>query len=181
MGLHFSSPCKARNKKKTSTVVNIPGHASKCQKLRDELQALLAPPPFEPPVSENHVFQAASPSPKPTELQENLPMELEDTSFKTEVHCDSPAVECICTSCSTSSLCANWKAIIPTIIKLFINYTAATLSKPLSVLGSSISSCAAHCQEQKSTAVLCLCFDCKYLQYLVISLVNHDPSRFRVY
>ena len=180
MGVHFSSPRKKRNKKKTSTIVTIPGHALKRQKLHDEIEALLlAPSSIEPSVSENHSFQAASPIPEPTEPQENLPMELEDTStFESEVHCDSAAAERVRTPCTTSSLCASWKAIIPTIIEPFINYTAATVGKPLSVLSPSISSCVAHCQEQKSTAVLCLCFDRKYLQYVVTSLVNCAPPGF---
>ena len=177
MGLHFSSPHKARNKKKMSTAVNIPGRSFKCQKLLNELQDLLTPPPLEPRLSENHSFQAASHIPEPMEPQESLPMEFEDTFTFVTVTCDSATVEHIHTSRSTSSICASWKAILPTIIEPFINYTVATLGKPLSVLTSSLSSCVVHCQEQKSTTVLCLCFDHKYFQYIVTSLLNYDPHQ----
>lgn len=176
-GLHFSSPRKARNKKKTSTAVNIPGRSFKHQKLLDELQDLLASPPLEPGPSENHSFQAATHIPEPMEPQDSLQMELEDAFTFDTVTCDSAAVECVRTSRSTSSICASWKVLLPTIIEPFINYTAATLGKPLSVLTSSLSSCIAHCQESKSTTVLCLCFNRKYLKYIVTSLVNYDPHQ----
>ncbi|KAI6011172.1 hypothetical protein EDC04DRAFT_2959313 [Pisolithus marmoratus] len=47
IGRHFSSPPKARNKKKTLVTVSVPVHAFKHQKLLDELASLLAPPPSE--------------------------------------------------------------------------------------------------------------------------------------
>ncbi|KAI5998306.1 hypothetical protein EDD15DRAFT_2386945 [Pisolithus albus] len=63
------------------------------------------------------------------------------------------------TTVSSISLCASWQAVIRTIIDPFIKYTTATLGKPLPSLSSPLSSCTAHCREQKVTNLLCLFFD----------------------
>jgi len=46
MGRHFTSPRKVRDKKKTWITASVPGHASKRQKLLDELGNLLTAPSY---------------------------------------------------------------------------------------------------------------------------------------
>ncbi|KIK12801.1 hypothetical protein PISMIDRAFT_82449, partial [Pisolithus microcarpus 441] len=66
----------------------------------------------------------------------------------------------------------SWQAVIQTIIDPFIKYMTAMLGKPLPFLGSPLSLCTAHCQEQKVTNLLCLFFDC----FMSISVSSCDCS-----
>ena len=158
MGRHFTSPRKARDKKKSWIIASLPGHASKRQKLLDKLGELLAAQPSDLKSSLNGDVEAASPTPRPEELLEALPIEPEETlfTFDDKDTCDAME-ECVRPSCPTTrsiSMCVDWKALIPTIIDPFLKYTVAAL-------GSRLSSCISNCQEQKLTTILCLFFDRK--------------------
>ncbi|KAI6045221.1 hypothetical protein EDC04DRAFT_2925069 [Pisolithus marmoratus] len=141
MGRHFSSPRKARNKKKTLATVSVPVHAFKCQKLLDELASLLAPPPSE---SGLHVHSdATSPIHHPMEPPELIEPE-EIMVDSEEVSPADVTVEYTSIACPTKksiSLCESWHAVIRTMIEPFIKYTTATLGKPLPLLHSPLSSC----------------------------------------
>ncbi|KAI6151375.1 hypothetical protein EDD17DRAFT_1513536, partial [Pisolithus thermaeus] len=174
MGRHFCSPQKPWNKKKTSTTVPIRAHALKRQKLLDELADLLSPPSPEPG---SHICSGTtSPTDHPTEPLE--PTEPEEALFMLdveEVSSGNPTVEETHTTRPTEksiSLCASWKAVIRTMIDPFVKYTTAMLGKPLPVLGSLLSSCTAHCQEQKATNILCLFLD----RFTSISVLSCDCS-----
>jgi len=186
MGRHFTSPRKAWDKKKTRITASVPGHASKRQKLLDELGDLLTAQPSELKPSLDSGIDAASPTLQTEETEELLevfPMESEELPFAfddEEMSCGATE-ECVRTSCPTNrsiSECAAWKALIPAIIDPFLKYTAATLGQPLVMLGSWISSCISNCQEQKLTAVLCLFLDRKSLQLLAIFTLNNKSSGF---
>jgi len=165
LGRHFTSPRKPWDKKKSYMTLPIPGHASKWQKLLDELHDLLAvsSEPNQPPSS---VTMAAPPILQPDKPLEVPPMELEDMLVMSDGEDAShgAAMQHVCTTCPTPrsiAACASWKALIPTIIDPFLKYTAATLRQPLVALGSWLSSCTSSCQDQKLTVILCLFFDCK--------------------
>ena len=166
MGWHFTSPRKARDKKKSRITAAVPGHASKRQKLLDELGDLLSTQPSELMPSLNSGGEAASAAPRTEELPEALPMESEEILFTfddEDMSCGATE-QCDRTSCPTSrsiAVCAGWQALIPAIIDPFLQYTAAALGQPLVALGSQLSSCTSNCQEQKLTTVVCLFFDCK--------------------
>jgi len=166
MGRHFTSPRKARDKKKSRITTLLPGHISKRQKLLDKLGDLLAAQPSELKSSLNGAIEVVSPTPLPEELSETLPMEPEEMLFTFDDE-DMPCgamQERLRTACPTTrsiSMCAGWKALIPTIIDPFLKYTAAVLGQPLVALGSRLSSCTSNCQEQRLTTVLCLFFDRK--------------------
>ena len=49
LGIHFTSPHKARNPKKTRTYMNIPGRKTKCQRLLAHLDNLLHKWPTDAP------------------------------------------------------------------------------------------------------------------------------------
>ena len=147
----------------------VPGHASKRQKLLDELHNLLVAS-SEPKQSPS--AKAASPILQsdellqPDEPLEVPPMELEDMIVMSDIEDVShgATTQRVCTIRPTTrsiAVCAGWKALIPTIIDPFLKYTAATLCQPLVPLGSRLSSCTSSCQDQKLTAVLCLFFDRK--------------------
>ncbi|KAI5981055.1 hypothetical protein EDC04DRAFT_2916960 [Pisolithus marmoratus] len=172
MGRHFSSPRKARNKKKTLATVSVPVHAFKRQKLLDKLASLLAPPPSE---SGLHVHSdATSPIHHPMEPPELIEPE-EITVDSEEASPADVTVEytsIVHPTKKSISLCESWHAVIRTMIEPFIKYTTAMLGKPLPLLHSPLSSCTAQCREQKVTNLLCLFFD----RFLSISITSCDCS-----
>ena len=145
--------------------VPVPGHASKWQKLLDGLQDLLVAP-SEPQKLPSSTDVAVSPIVQPEEPLEVPPMELDDLLVMSDGEDVSPCaivqhIHTTCPSARSISVCAAWKALIPTIIDPFLKYMAATLHQLLVALGPCLASCTSSCQEQKSTAVLSLFFDCK--------------------
>ena len=165
LGWHFTSPRKVWDKKKSWMSAPVPGHASKWQKLLNELQDLLAAP-SEPQKLPSSTAVAVSLIVQPEEPLEVPPMELDDLLVMSDGEDASPCAiaQHIRTTHPTArsiSACAAWKALIPTIVDPFLKYMAATLRHPLVALGPHLASCTSSCQEQKSTVVLSLFFDCK--------------------
>ena len=167
LGRHFTSPIKPHDKKKRQLAMPVPGNAVKWKKLEDEICALLvAPSELEQSPRSTIVAAPSSPIIQVEEPLEAFPMEVEDlpvmsddedaSHSATTQHMQTPRF----TARSTSA-CAGWKALIPTIVDPFLKYTAAMFHQPLMSLGSRLSSCTSSCQEQKLTAVLCLFFDRK--------------------
>ena len=166
MGRHFTSPRRTRDKKKSWTIASVPEHASKWQKLLDELGDLLAAQPSELKPLLDSGIEAASPTLWTEELPEVLPMESEELvfTFDDEDMLCGAMEERVHTSCPTNrsiSVCAGWKALIPAIIDPFLKYTTVTLGQPLVTLGSCLSLCTSNCQEQKLTTIVCLFLDHK--------------------
>lgn len=60
-------------------------------------------------------------------------------------------------------LYANWKSLIPTIVTPHLHYMSRTLGKPLSSNPTSLSVCNRDDCDHKSTNILCLLFDRKFL------------------
>ena len=151
--------------------IPIPGHASKWQKLLDELQDLLAAS-SELKQLPSSTAMVASPILQPDKLfhpdepLEVPPMELDDMIVMSDSEDASHGstaqhIRTIRPTPRSIAACAGWKVLIPTIIDPFLKYTAAMLRQPLVALGSWLSSCTSSCQEQKLTTVLCLFFDRK--------------------
>jgi len=152
MGRHFSSPRKQRDRMKSRTSAPVPGHAFKQQKLLDELHDLLAAQPSGPDPPPSSTPQTVSPIPEPAELSEDVPTEPDDTlpTFDDEGVPCGPAMQRVRTSFPTArstSICDSWKAVIPTIVDPFLNYTTATLGQPLVALSSPLAACSAGCQD----------------------------------
>ncbi|KAI6001143.1 hypothetical protein EDC04DRAFT_2973545, partial [Pisolithus marmoratus] len=141
MGRHFSSPRKARNKKKTLATVSVPVHAFKHQKLLDKLASLLAPLPSE---SGLHVHSdATSPIHHPMEPPELIEPEeiMVDSEEASPADVTVEYTSIVRPTKKSISLCESWHAVIRTMIEPFIKYTTATLGKPLPLLCSPLSSC----------------------------------------
>ena len=167
LGRHFTSPIKPHDKKKRQLAMLVPGNAVKWKKLEDEICALLvAPSELEQSPRSTIVAAPSSPIIQVEEPLEAFPMEVEDLPVMSddEDASHSATTQHMRTPCFTArstSACAGWKALIPTIVDPFLKYTAAMFHQPLMSLGSWLSSCTSSCQEQKLTAVLCLFFDRK--------------------
>ncbi|KAI5986589.1 hypothetical protein EDD15DRAFT_2373023 [Pisolithus albus] len=59
---------------------------------------------------------------------------------------------------SPSSLFQNWKAVIPTLVEIFLSYLTRTMGKPIPTPSSTMSHCLQAC-ETKTSVVICLYLD----------------------
>ncbi|KIK23463.1 hypothetical protein PISMIDRAFT_100427, partial [Pisolithus microcarpus 441] len=59
---------------------------------------------------------------------------------------------------SPSAAFQTWKAIIPTLVEIFVSYLTRTMGKPVPTPPSAMSHCAQAC-ETKTSVVICLYFD----------------------
>ena len=144
----------------------VPGNSSKQQKLLNELNNLLSPQPSDPKLSPSTIDRTASPIHELEQPLEALPMQMDEASFTIDAEEESCSVptehfHTVCPTARLISMCASWKALIPTLIDPFLKYMAAMLGQPLSTLGPQLSSCISDCEERNSTAILCLFFDHK--------------------
>ena len=144
----------------------VPGNSSKWQKLLGKLNNLLSPRPLDPKLSPSTIDWTASPIHELEQPLEAPPMEMDEASFTIDAEEESCSVpterfRTVCPTARSISMCAGWKALIPTLINPFLKYMAATLGQPLSMLGPQLSSCISDCEERNSTAILCLFFDHK--------------------
>ena len=144
----------------------VPGNSSKWQKLLGKLNNLLSPRPLDPKLSPSTIDWTASPIHELEQPLEAPPMEMDEASFTIDAEEESCSVpterfRTVCPTARSISMCAGWKALIPTLINPFLKYMAATLGQPLSMLGPQLFSCISDCEERNSTAILCFFFDHK--------------------
>lgn len=180
LGLHFTSPKKCRDPKKTQTFVSIPGVDVKHKRLLDQMTALMSPP----------VLATETPIPNSTPPQSEVPMNIDDTSYiddtmdyvhdadlddhvifvdqsdtgapcPTDMVCEDPGRRLLPNKAS-KNLHSAWKVLIPTLVDAHLKYSARTHGQPLPELHAVISACArSRCVEQRRFSIICLFFDRK--------------------
>ena len=153
IGRHFSSPHKVKNPRKTQTFVSFPGQNSKCQRLLAHLDDLLSHKGAPQP-SACETAPDAAPESSITEV-EMMGIVEEPSAHE---HADRPLTQ----SARLDHFFSNWKSIIPTIVRPYLEYLNETLGKPLTQHVSSLSACLQDCEKQ-STHITGLYFDCQSL------------------
>jgi len=66
---------------------------------------------------------------------------------------------------------SNWKSVIPTIIRPYLEYLSETLGKPVTRHISPLSACSRVCSDKRSTNITCLYFDCESLLFYFLYAV----------
>lgn len=153
MGQHFSSPKKRWDKRKTQTIVTIPGQSAKRQQLLQQLNDL-----FDHKMSSPLPSRTTSPPPEgdvTDALDGTMIQHPGDEPVLEDTTSDYPAP-----SIAASWLYDSWTAVIPTIIEPFLQYLTEMIGKPLTSHDSVLFSChgTATC-EPKHSSILCLYFD----------------------
>ena len=164
---HFSSPCKARNVRKSPQFISIPGQNNKCQQLLDCLNNLLShqqspslshgESSASQPQLNNHTLDALPEyqSAPGDCIQHNIPDD--DNYFpNTENNFTTP----VKTSCHSD----NWKKVIPILVEPFVQYITWMISKPIPLPSLVISFCVQECALKKNM-LICLYFDHTYAHY----------------
>ncbi|KAI6152500.1 hypothetical protein BKA82DRAFT_29556 [Pisolithus tinctorius] len=138
MGQHFSSPKKWRDKWKMQTNVVIPGQDTKQQRLLQHLSDLLNPKSSPPPVP-----STTSPSPlEDTAIDDAHAVQhfdhVNELSFDKDPDYSARHV-------ASGWLYDSWTAVIPTIIKLYLQYLTEMTGKPLAGCVMPLFSCHSGC------------------------------------
>lgn len=179
LGLHFVSPKKSRDVKKTQAFVNIPGVNAKHKRLLDQMATLMNPLPVlhtenlssvsTPPQSEapmsiddanyddptDYIYDANSDDYVVTADQPDQP-----ASHPTDVEHENPRHRLLPDRMSYN-LHSAWKALVPTLVDAFLKYSARTHGHPLPEARPVISACAKRGCAQRRVSIICLFFDRK--------------------
>jgi len=168
LGRHFVSPRKPRDKKKTQTVVNLPGADAKRRRLLAAMEELMTP--------QHQVSTSKPPSPHVLSIDNQLPdsggdiithdveiLDLEpEPALKAE---EAQAKRRISPDQLADSLYSSWSTLIPTLVDVQLKYSARTHGKPFQNPHEVISACTLQCTSTpKRTSLICLFFDRKFLR-----------------
>ncbi|KAG2739058.1 hypothetical protein P692DRAFT_20756820 [Suillus brevipes Sb2] len=188
LGQHFVSPRKARDKRKTQTLVALPGAQLKRRHLLAQMQRLMDPTSSQTVCSPRTTL--GSPSGEADDM--NIPNDFDfagaEDQTSEEVFSErrtdieaSPRKRRILPDKSTDTLYANWQKLVPTLIDPQLSYYARTLGQALEKTHDVISACGTHTCAYKRTNMLCLFFDSNLAQVLLHhGLFPTSPSQPRM-
>lgn len=165
LGHHFVSPHKARDKKKSQVLIEIPGAEAKRRRLLAQMEQLMNPQHHQ--VSESPSLQMNTTTNDPPDPTENSFGDSNDVEmFVPEVEPDftpeqPPSRHRILPDKSTDTLYRSWLALIPTLVQPQVQYTARTQGQPLERVNEVISACTSLKCTGKRTTLICLFFDRK--------------------
>jgi hypothetical protein len=179
LGLHFISPKKSQDPKKTQAFIHIPGVDAKHKRLLDQMATLMNPPPVL------HIQNLSSVSTPP---QSEAMMSIDDsnyddltdyiydansddyvviadqpdpgTSDPTDLEHENPGRRILPNKMS-NNLHSAWKALAPTLVEVFLKYSARTHGHPLPEACPVISACAKCSCAPQRISIICLLFDHK--------------------
>ncbi|KAG1769148.1 hypothetical protein EDD22DRAFT_771437 [Suillus occidentalis] len=166
LGQHFVSLRKARDKRKTQTLVALPGAELKRRHLLTQMQRLMDPTSSQTVCSPR--TRLGSPSGGSNNINisndfdftgaEDQMLEEVSSDMRTDIE-TSPRKRRILPDKSTDALYANWQKLIPTLIDPQLSYHARTLGQALEKTHDVISACGTDTCAHKRTNLLCLFFD----------------------
>jgi len=179
LGLHFISPKKSRDPKKTQAFIHIPGVDAKHKRLLDQMATLMNPPPVlhtqnlssvsTPPQSKATMSIDDSNYDDPTDYiydanSDNYVVIADQpdpgTSDPTDLEHENPGHRILPNKMS-NNLHSTWKALVPTLVEVFLKYSARTHGHPLPEACPVISACAKCSCAPQWISIICLLFDHK--------------------
>lgn len=162
------SPRKARDKRKTQTLIKIPGAEAKRRRLLAEMQQLMKPRGEK---SDPQVLPADLAHPgdcndtaQHINVDDAHPLHSEDVGMLEHPSLDTPAIDTpvkrrILPDKSTNSLYYSWTALVPTLVNHLLRYFGRTQGKTLEIIRPVISACETTSCSPKQTTLVCLFFD----------------------
>jgi len=177
LGVHFASPMKRRDKRKSSTIVHIPGHHFKCQALLGDIQTLMhqtsqLPPPKDA-IDESMLMD--------TTVDESTLMDttVDDTVTTGEtIECDQapPSVRRdtgkrrLLPDDEAYLLYDRWKSILPSLVDPLLSYDKASMGRVFQPTSDILCSCSSFACSKKAIPITTLYFDRTYhLSFVTIN------------
>jgi hypothetical protein len=169
LGRHFSSPKRPRDKRKTQSLVSIPGQREQHEQYLAQLRDLLEnKQPAQEAPSLNVQVPTASEHVNDMLSLQAPPDDPEEIAFTVYTSGDEPQPAELPTKkrriqpdASTERAYTRWKSVLPNLVTPYLRYHAHTLGKRLEDIPQTLSLCThAECA-RKSSRILCLLFDRK--------------------
>jgi hypothetical protein len=161
LGRHFVSPQKVRDKKKTQTLIELPGAQAKRRRLLAVMEDLMNP---EHQASKSPAPPAARVIDEPPDPGDDCVMD-DVKEFVSEEGTDFTGGQAKSKrripDNSINTLYSSWSSLIPTLVEPQVKYYARTRGQPLERTHEVISACATLKCESKRTTLICLYFDRK--------------------
>jgi hypothetical protein len=158
LGVHFVSPVKRRDKRKSSTIVHIPGHLYKRQALLDEIAALMHQASRSHPPG-NFAMQDHDSAPIDTAVDGIVnPCEAIDVDWVTTSESPDAAQRRILGN-EACSLYDRWKDLLPSLVGSLLSYDKASIGSVFQPTANIICSCSALACSKKVTQMTALYFD----------------------
>ncbi|KAG0695531.1 hypothetical protein DFH29DRAFT_879985 [Suillus ampliporus] len=169
LGHHFVSPYKARNKKKSQALIEIPGAEAKWHHLLAQMDQLMNPERHQ--ASHSPTLDMKSTTNEPPLPTDNPITHLDDVEmFVPKIvepdlfHEQLLSRHCVSPDKSTDALYRSWLALIPTLVQPQVQYTIRTQGQPLERVNEVISVCTTLKCAGKRMTLICLFFD--YILFL---------------
>jgi hypothetical protein len=171
LGIHFTSPTKPRDKRKTATIVEVPGHAEKRRRLEQKLEQLKYSVPVAEPKPAGLVDSLDNEMLRDDPFLDTLPEQVEDNDRGSPEPATASAEEKTRTKRlipdgAALQLFDSWRQLLPTLLNTLLQHTSRTVGLPLPAIQSLESDCTRSCSKNTS-AVTCLFFDCMLLSILM--------------
>ncbi|KAG1794592.1 uncharacterized protein HD556DRAFT_1442775 [Suillus plorans] len=169
LGHHCVSPKKARNPRKTQTIVHVPGVSSKRERLLAQMAALMNPQGFQ---TDAPGSSSAAHSETPMSVNDAISYTYDEQDYDAtnddqhdqQVPCPPPVVRegtgrRLLTDKMAYNLYSAWQTLIPTLVDAHLKYSARTHRQPLTSPHPVISACASQACAQRCFSVICIFFD----------------------
>jgi hypothetical protein len=169
LGVHFVSPVKRRDKRKTTTVVQIPGHRLKRKTLLRELRALMHQSSPSPPLGDP--FDSSMPLDTADDDNPNMPdaanVHDADNMHDAAAHNQHMILESndtvmrrITPNEEAYSLYDRWTSLLPSLVDSLLSYDKTSMGNlvyhPASII---VHSCSVSSCSRKTTHMTSLYFD----------------------
>jgi hypothetical protein len=199
LGTQFVSPRKPRDKRKTQTLVELPGQKSKQHQLQAKLASLLAGKPtgsseqvliepelpLTPPPPDEQVPSGAGKNSDSCFFEDEVPSyaELQDSDIPL---LNTTPSRRILPDRTATRLYDSWKVLIPTLVNAQLEYTRRTMGNILEQPAAVLSACRSQKCAQSRTSLIGLFFDSESLAMdylcLIIKFTKrlHLPRRFEL-
>ena len=164
-GKHYTSPQKPRDKRKTTTRVIIHGQEAKHQRLLAQLKALQTLHQQEPD-SDVDIEPAQSDYIPDDEVDQATPTAVHEEPISTPSEDQRPADKIhrrTLPDSTTHSLYRLWKALLPSLLRPLLSYITHSNASVHPVVTHIQDICHRTACVTKSTSIVCLHFDCKFL------------------
>jgi hypothetical protein len=156
LGVHFVSPIKRRDKRKSTTIIRLPGHIYKYQTLVNEIEALM---------------RQTSQSLPPEDIDEDLaPMDIatDDTTNGSEtIEVDQALLsesqdavnQRTDPNDEANGLYDRWKNLLPSLVDSLLSYDNISMGNVLQITSNIIRSCSVFTCARKVMQITALYFD----------------------
>jgi hypothetical protein len=161
LGKHFTSPTKARDKRKTTVIVRLPGQETKRRRLLEKLQRLQNPKYESPSTDLASQVPLDEPCSMDIDIDNDGWEDIQPKPAQSESSQPTKVPRRILPDTESGRLYAAWKHLLPSLVNSLIDYMSTSTGHIVIPAMDLNSKCEQSSCAPKDTKVLCLHFDRK--------------------